>query len=455
MMSDPLETKAQLIRYFESGAKPRDKWRIGTEYEKIAVSARDGRALPFSGPAGVEELLRRLVDRHGYEPEDEHGRIIALKGERAPITIEPGGQIELSGEQCETIHCAHSEFTRHIEQIVEIGHELNAVILGLGMQPISRLDEIELLPKDRYRIMFPYMARKGGLGQRMMKQTAGVQANLDYSDEADAMRKLRVSMGVVPLVYAMFANSPLCDGGLNGYQSYRGHIWNDTDPDRCGTLEFVFRDDAAFEDYAEYALDVPMYFIERNHQYVNLTAQPGITFRQFMERGFGRERATVEDWSNHLTTLFTDVRLKKYIEMRTADSQPPALMLALPALCKGILYDDDCLAAAWDLVKRWSFSERLSLTDAAHKTGLDARAGRIRLRDLSLELLNIAMAGLARQRGLNERGEDESVYLLRMLDQVRMGHSQASLTIERWKGRWNYDVHRLIEGCSYEAEAAL
>jgi glutamate--cysteine ligase len=454
-MSEPLERKEQLIRHFESGAKPREQWRIGTEYEKVAVSVRDGRALPFSGPAGVEEILRRLIDRYGYEANGEHGRIIALNGERAPITVEPGGQIELSGEQCETIHCANSEFTRHIEQLIEIGHELDATILGLGMQPISRIDEIELLPKDRYHIMYPYMARKGRLGQRMMKQTAGVQANLDYSDEADAMRKLRVSMGIVPLLYAMFANSPLTDGTLNGYHSFRGHIWQDTDPDRCGTLELVFRDDAGFEDYVDYALNVPMYFLERDHKYFNLTVPNGITFREFMANGYGKERATIEDWSNHLTTIFTEVRLKKYIEIRTADSQPPSLMLALPAVCKGILYDDDCMGGAWDLVKRWSFGERLALTDAAQKIGLEARAGRIKLQEIALELINVAMIGLTRQHCLNGHNEDETIYLLRMLDQVRMGQSQASLTIDRWKGRWNYDVHRLVEGCSYEAEATL
>jgi glutamate--cysteine ligase len=454
-MNEPLEGKEDLIRYFQSGAKPRAEWRVGTEYEKVAVSAADGRALRFSGPHGVEEILRRLVDRYGYEAADEHGRLIALTGERAPITIEPGGQIELSGEQCETIHCAHQEFTTHIEQLIEIGHQLGATILGLGMQPISRIDEIELLPKDRYRIMYPYMASKGRLGQRMMKQTAGVQANLDYCDEADAMRKLRVSMGIVPLIYAMFANSPLSDGRLNRYHSYRGHIWQDTDGDRTGVLEFVFRDDAGFDDYVEYALDVPMYFLGRDHRYLNMTTPPGLTFRQFMEHGYDKERATIEDWAAHLTTIFTEVRLKKYIEVRTADSQPPILMLSLPALCKGLLYDNDCLGGAWDLVKRWNYEERIELADAAQKIGLEARAGRIKLQEIALELVNIAMVGLARQRNLNERGHDETIYLIHMLDQVRMGHSQASLTIERWKGRWNYDVQRLIEGCSYEAEATL
>ncbi len=235
-MSQAVQTKEDLIRYFHEGAKPRTQWRVGTEYEKIAVLAEDGRALPFSGPRSVEEMLRRLVDHYDYEPVEEDGRILALNGERARITIEPGGQIELSGEQCETIHCAHREFTRHIDELMDVGREIDATLLGLGMQPISRIDEIELLPKARYRIMYPYMARKGRLGQRMMKQTAGVQANLDYSSEADAMRKMRVAMGITPLIYAMFANSPLCDGRLNGYQSFRGHIWTDTDPDRCGTL---------------------------------------------------------------------------------------------------------------------------------------------------------------------------------------------------------------------------
>jgi glutamate--cysteine ligase len=299
------------------------------------------------------------------------------------------------------------------------------------------------------------MARKGKLGQRMMKQTAGVQANLDYSDEADAMRKLRVSMGIVPLLYAIFANSPLCDGGLNGYHSFRGHIWTDTDNERSGVPEFVFRPDCSFEDYAEFALDVPMYFLIRNHEYIDLTQPPGLTFRQYLERGYGRERATVDDWTNHLTTIFTEVRLKRYVEIRTADSQPPQTMLALPALLKGILYDDDCIAGAWDLVKRWSYRERFEITDAAHKLGLDARAGKIKLQELGYELMQIAASGLERQRALNKSGQDESIYLLRLMDLVRSGHCQASLVISRWKGEWNYDVGRLVKGCAYGAEPIL
>ena len=454
-MSELLEKKDDLIRYFEDGGKPRAQWRVGTEYEKVVVRNSDGTAIPYSGAGGVEDLLRRMATDYGFEPEDEHGHILALKGERAAITLEPGGQIELSGEQCESIHCAYDEFATHVQQLIEVTGQIGASVLGLGMQPISRIDQIELLPKARYHIMYPYMARVGTLGQRMMKQTAGVQANLDYSDERDAMRKLRVSMGIVPLLYAIFANSPLSDGGLNGYHSFRGHIWTDTDNQRSGIPEFVFRADCSFEDYAEYALDVPMYFLIRNHEYIDLTQPPGLTFRQYLERGHGRERATVEDWTNHLTTIFTEVRLKKYVEIRTADSQPPQFMLALPALLKGMLYDDDCLAGAWDLVKGWSYRERREIADGAHKHGLDARAGKIKLQELGYELMQIAARGLERQRALNKNGQDESIYLLRLMDLVRSGHSQASFVISRWKGEWNYDIDRLVKGCAYGAEPIL
>ncbi len=454
-MSELLEKKDDLIRYFQDGGKPRAQWRVGTEYEKVVVRIADGTAIPYSGPGGVEDLLRRLVADYDFEPEDEHGHILALKGARAAITLEPGGQIELSGEQCDDIHCAHAEFANHVQQLIDVTSQVGAAVLGLGMQPVSRIDQIELLPKARYHIMYPYMARKGTLGQRMMKQTAGVQANLDYSDEADAMRKLRVSMGIVPLLYAIFANSPLSDGGLNGYHSFRGHIWTDTDNERSGVPEFVFRDDCSFEDYAEYALDVPMYFLIRNHEYIDLTQPPGLTFRQYLEHGHGHERATIEDWTNHLTTIFTEVRLKKYVEIRTADSQPPQFMLALPALLKGMLYNDDCLAGAWDLVKGWSYRERLEIADAAHKNGLDARAGKFKLQELGYELMQIAAKGLERQPALNKLGQDESIYLLRLMDLVRSGHSQASLVISRWKGEWNYEVSRLVKACAYEAESIL
>jgi glutamate--cysteine ligase len=454
-MSDEIRSKEELLEYFQSGSKPRAQWRIGTEYEKVAVDARSGRAIPFSGPRGVEAILRELAERYGYEPEDEEGRIIALKGPASSITLEPGGQIELSGEQCADIHCAQREFSRHVEELLEVTRSLNVAILGLGMQPVSKLNEIELLPKARYHIMFPYMARKGRLGQRMMKQTAGVQANLDYGDEADAMGKLRLSFALTPLLYAIFGNSPLSDGDLNGYLTFRTHIWTDTDPDRCGIPPFIFKEGAGFEDYTEYALDVPMYFLIRDHHYIDLTRPPGLTFRQYMARGFERHRATLEDWGNHLTTIFTEVRLKKYIEIRSADSQPPGLMLALPALCKGILYEPDCIQGAWDLVKRWSYGERLKLGGQASKMGLEAPVGRLKLKDLAVELIQIAMSGLARQHALNEQGEDESIYLARLFDQVRDGYNNANTVVARWKGHWNYDRSRMVAALAYSEDEGI
>ena len=454
-MSEEIRSKEELLEYFRSGSKPREQWRIGTEYEKVAVDARSGRALPFSGPRGIEAILRGLAERYGYEPEDEEGRIIALKAPASSITLEPGGQIELSGEQCNDIHCAQREFSRHVAELLEVTRDMDVAILGLGMQPASKLKEIELLPKARYRIMYPYMARKGRLGQRMMKQTAGVQANLDYGDETDAMRKLRVSLALTPLIYAIFGNSPLTDGDLNGYLTYRAHIWTDTDPDRCGFPPFVFNESAGFEDYVEYALDIPMYFLIRDHHYIDLTRPPGLTFRQYMAHGHQNQRATLEDWGNHLTTIFTEVRLKKYVEIRSADSQPPAMMLALSALYKGILYEPDCMLGAWDLVKRWSYNERLKLADLTSKIGLEAPAGKFKIRDLAVELVQIAMAGLARQRALNERGEDETIYLLRLFDQVRSGYNHANLVVARWKGPWNYEMRRLVAGTSYEAEEMI
>jgi glutamate--cysteine ligase len=454
-MSDEIRSKEELLEYFRSGSKPRERWHIGTEYEKVMVNARDGRAVPFSGAGGVEVILQRLADRFGYEPVDEEGRVLALKAPASSITLEPGGQLELSGEQCANVHCAHREYKRHVEELLEVTADLGVAVLGLGMQPASPVDQIELLPKARYRIMYPYMARRGRLGQRMMKQTAGVQANLDYSDEADAMQKLRVSFGITPLLYGLFGNSPLSDGDLNGYLTFRAHIWTDTDPDRCGIPRFIFNDNAGFEDYTEFALDVPMYFLIRDHHYIDLTRPPGLTFRQFMQRGYGREQATIEDWGNHLTTIFTEVRLKKYIEIRSADSQPPWLMLALTALCKGILYEPDSMLAAWDLVKRWSYEERVKLADLATKAGLEAPVGRVKLRDLATELVQIAMSGLSRQHALNERGDDETIYLARLLDQARSGYNHGSLVVARWKGPWNYDLRRLVQGVAYDPESII
>ncbi len=443
-----IEHYEQLIEFFASACKPRQSWRIGTEYEKVAVWAASGNAVPFTG--GIEEVLRRLAERYPWEPIVEDGRIVALQNAQASITLEPGGQLELSGQQCDTVHCARNEFVEHVEQIVSVGVELGITFLGLGMQPMSPLDEIEWVPKRRYGIMAPYMTRVGTLGQRMMKQTATVQVNIDYESERDAMAKLRTGMGIASLLTAMFANSPLSDGRLNGYLSFRGHIWTDTDNARSGLLPFVFRESCSFSDYTEYALDVPMYFIVRDGRWTDMTAS---TFRRFWEEGCQGERATLADWNAHLTTLFPEFRLKGYIEARSIDSQAPELMLAVPALITGIFYEADCLAAAWDLVKRWSWEERVALYHAVHRQALRARIRGIEVKELARELVDIAETGLQRRGQHDARGQNEADYLGRLRELVHQGRCPADVLIEKWDGAWDRQVSRLVDATAYRIPA--
>jgi glutamate--cysteine ligase len=442
-----IEKEEELEAYFHDAGKPRDRWRVGTEYEKVGIDKGSARAIPYSGRRGVEFILRELIERFGWEPEEQDGHIIALSRGNAQITLEPGGQIELSGEPCDSIHCTYAEFTQHIRELLEVAEPLDIVFLGLGMQPVSRLEEIEWVPKKRYRIMAPYMLKVGTLGQRMMKQTATVQANIDFSDEKDAMAKFRTGMGLTPLIIGMFANSPISEGQLNGYRSFREHIWTDTDKARCGLLRFAFSPDVSFRHYVEYALDVPMYFIIRDHDYIDMTA---VTFRQFLKNGYNGERATVEDWNDHLTTLFPETRIKRYIEVRSADSQPPELMPALSAVIKGAFYDSDCLQAAWDLVKGWSWDERMQVYLDSHRDALGARIRRYSLLDLAKELFQIAWEGLTRQKVLNEKGEDETIYLNTLKTLLFQGKCPADVLIEKWEGELQHDIKKLIAYTAYK-----
>jgi glutamate--cysteine ligase len=315
------------------------------------------------------------------------------------------------------------------------------------MQPVSRVEQIEWVPKKRYRIMWPYMPKVGKLGQRMMKQTATVQANIDFLDEKDAMAKFRAGMGLAPVLIAMFANSPISDGQLNGYRSFREHIWTDTDRSRQGLLKFAFDADAGFAHYVEYALDVPMYFIIRHHEYFDMT---GVTFRQFLQYGHNGERATIEDWADHLTTLFPETRIKRYIEVRSVDSQPPELMPALSALIKGAFYDNDCLQAAWDLVKGWSWDERMQVYLDSHEHALAARIRRYSLLDVAKELLEIAWEGLRRQNVVNDLGEDETVYLKPLKALVDQGKCPADILVDKWEGELRQDIKKLIAYSAYK-----
>jgi glutamate--cysteine ligase len=442
-----IEKNYELEAYFQNAGKTREQWRVGTEYEKVGIDRFTGKAIPYFGARGVDRILRELIDRYGWQPEEQDGNIIALTRDKAQITLEPGAQIELSGEPCESIHCTYGEFSQHIRELIEVAEPLDIVFLGLGMQPVSRVEEIEWVPKKRYRIMGPYMLKVGTLGQRMMKQTATVQANIDFLDEKDAMAKFRTGMGLAPVLIAMFANSPICEGQQNGYRSFREHIWTDTDRSRSGLLKFAFAPDASFAHYVEYALDVPMYFIIRHHDYIDMT---GLTFRQFLERGHNGEPATLQDWADHLTTLFPETRIKRYIEIRSVDSQPPELMPALSALIKGIFYDPDCLLAAWDLVKGWSWDERMETYLDSHKNALAARVRRYTLLDLAKELFQIGWEGLRRQKSLNRNGDDETIYLTPLKTLLFQGKCPADILVEKWEGELRQDIKNLIAYSAYK-----
>ena len=442
-----IERKEELEAFFQDSGKTPERWRVGTEYEKVGIDRRTGKAIPYFGPRGVDRILRELIDRFGWEPDEQDGHIIALKRNKHEVHLEPGGQIELSGEPCENIHCTYAEFNQHIRELLEVAEPLGIVFLGLGIQPVSRLEEIEWVPKKRYRIMAPYMLKVGTMGQRMMKQTATVQANIDYLDEKDAMAKFRTGMGLAPILIAMFANSPISDGALNGYRSFREHIWTDTDNNRSGLLKFAFAPDVSFVHYVEYALDVPMYFIIRNKDYIDMTH---MTFRQYLARGHNGERATIEDWSDHLTTLFPETRIKRYVEVRSVDSQPPDLMPALSALIKGVFYDNDCLQAGWDLVKGWTWDERMQIYLDSHRDALAARVRRYALLELARELLQIAWEGLRRQRALNVQGDDETIYLKPLKSLLDDGKCPADILIEKWQGELARDVQKLIAYSAYK-----
>jgi glutamate--cysteine ligase len=443
----PITGVDELEATFHHGAKPRDAWRIGVEYEKPVVYAETREAVPYEGARGIGALLDGLREHFPqWQPVREGPSVIALEDGRASITLEPGGQLEMSGQQCDSLHCANEELQRHVREILTVGDALGIRFLGLGIVPKTPLEKIGWMPKQRYRIMREIMGRTGNLGRRMMAQTATVQCNFDYSDESDAARKVKVSLALGPLLVAVSANSPVVDGRPTGFQSYRAHIWTDTDPDRCGTLPFAFRTQSLFRAYTEYALDVPMYFIWRRGGYKEVG---GITFRRFLERGCDGERATIGDWTLHLTTLFPEVRLKTYIEVRSADSQSVDLMLGTPALMKGIFYDDDSLDAAWDVVKAWNPSSLPSIQEDAARVGMAAKVGRIAIADFAREIVAIARAGLVRQARTDPDGRDETVYLERLAENVEAGRNPASGLIEKWEGVFGRSVDALIDAVAY------
>jgi glutamate--cysteine ligase len=444
----PIESRAQLVEYLASGVRERDDWRIGTEHEKFGFRTDDLQAPTFDGERGIEALLRGLT-RFGWEPVDEHGRTIALVREGASVSLEPAGQLELSGAPLRTLHETCMEASSHLREVREIAQPMGLGFLGMGFQPKWRRDEMPWMPKGRYKIMREYMPKVGSLGLDMMTRTCTVQVNLDVASEADMVKKFRVALALQPIATALFADSPFTEGQPNGQLSYRSHIWSDTDAGRTGMLDFVFEDGFGYERYTDYLLDVPMYFVYRDGTYIDASGQ---SFRDYLDGrlpAYPGHRPTLVDWADHSTTAFPEVRLKKYLEMRGADSGPWNRICALPAFWVGLLYDDAALDAAWDLVKDFTRDERHALRDGVpkHAMGLPFRSGSVR--DLAREALKISTHGLQRRAHLNSRGADERVHIEPLLEIVETGKTPAEVKLELFHGPWGGRIDPVFREFAY------
>ncbi|MES2443127.1 MAG: glutamate--cysteine ligase [Pseudomonadota bacterium] len=440
-----IESRDQLIAYFARGEKPKERWRIGTEHEKFVYWKDSHRAPSYEEPGGIHALLIGLT-RYGWTPIYEGENVIALSGPDGAISLEPAGQFELSGAPLENLHQTCAETGRHLEQVKAVGDRLGIGFLGLGMWPDKARSELPIMPKGRYRIMLDHMPRVGSMGLDMMLRTCTIQVNLDYESEADMAKKFRVGLALQPLATALFANSPFTEGKPNGMLSYRSHIWSDTDPARTGMLPFVFEDGFGYERYADYALDVPMYFVYRDGKYIDAAGQ---SFRDFLKGelpAYPGQLPTIDDWADHLSTAFPEVRLKQFLEMRGADGGRWGRICALPALWVGLLYDSQALDAAWDLVKDWDIAGRQALRDAVPRLALDAPLpGGGKLRDIAGEVLDIAGAGLTARARLNSTGDNESGFLDPLREVVRTGKVPAQTLLDRFNGDWEGDIARVYE----------
>ncbi|MEZ5734871.1 MAG: glutamate--cysteine ligase [Novosphingobium sp.] len=444
--ADPvIEEAGQLAAPMAAGEKPCAQWRIGTEHEKLVYCVHDHHAPSYEEPGGIRNLLMALTE-FGWEPVEEGGKVIAMKGEDGTVSLEPAGQLELSGAPLENLHQTCSETGRHLQQVKAIGERTGKGFLGLGMWPDKTREDLPVMPKGRYGIMLNYMPKVGSLGLDMMLRTCTIQVNLDYSSEADMVQKFRVGLALQPLATALFANSPFTEGKPNGFLSYRSHIWSDTDPDRTGMLPFVFEDGFGYERYVDYMLDVPMYFVFRDGKYIDAAGQ---SFRDFMKGklpALPGERPLMSDWNDHLSTAFPEVRLKSFLEMRGADGGPWNRICALPALWVGLLYDQSALDAAWDLVRDWDIEEREALRNAVPKLALDAPLpGGGKLRDIAGEVLDIARSGLNARARLTKAGDNETGYLEPLDEIVRSGKVPAQRLLDKFHGEWGGDIARVYE----------
>lgn len=445
----PVEGRDSLVAYVESGCAPADDWRIGTEHEKFAYRLDDFSTLSYDQPGGIRDILKGM-ERFGWVPVREGENVIAMsRGDGSSISLEPGGQLELSGAPLHTLHETCVEVTTHRQQIKAVAEENGVGLIGLGFHPTARREDVHWMPKGRYRIMREYMPKVGTLGLDMMLRTCTVQVNLDFGSEADMVKKMRVATALQPVATALWANSPFTEGKPNGYLSYRAHIWTDTDNQRSGMPQFVFEDGFSFERWVDYILDVPMYFVYRDGQYIDASGQ---SFRDFME---GRlpalpgETPTMGDWADHLSTAFPDVRMKRYIEMRGADGGPWGRLCGLPAFWVGLLYDGTAMDAAWDLVKGWTEADRSGLAADVPRLGLKAEVAGRSVRDVALDVLEIARAGLSRRARLNAAGDNETGFLAPLQEIAETGRTPADDLLEAYHSRWGGDVTQVFSEYGY------
>ncbi len=437
-----------LTAVLAGGCKPKDQWRIGAEHEKFGFVKADLRRPSYDEPSGIRAMLTGL-QRFGWTPVEEGGHLIALERGGASVSLEPGGQFELSGAPLEDMHQICDETGRHLMEVKMVADEIGLGFLGLGFDPLWARADIPIMPKGRYDIMRAYMPKVGSLGLDMMLRTCTIQANLDYASEADMALKFRASLALQPIATALFANSPFTEGKPNGFLSARANVWTDTDPDRTGMLDFVFQDGFGFETYAQYALDTPMYFVKRDGRYIDASGQ---SFRDFME---GRlpalpgELPTLKDWGDHLTTLFPEVRLKTYLEMRGADGGPWSRICALPALWAGILYEDASLNAAWDLCKHWDVEDHERLRRDVTRLGLKAEVAGRSVRDVAVDMVAIARDGLKSRNRLSGGLVDERGHLAELEEIADSGVTPAERLLELYHGRWEGDPARIYAEFAY------
>ncbi|HEY4141407.1 MAG TPA: glutamate--cysteine ligase [Pseudolabrys sp.] len=447
----PIESRDELVAWFEAGNKPKDQFRVGTEHEKFPFTVDGHRPVPYAGPRGIRALLEGMHDLLGWEPIMEGDNIIGMfdvTGGGA-ISLEPGGQFELSGAPLVNVHQTASELMAHLAQVREVAKPLGIGFLGLGMTPNWTRAEIPMMPKGRYKIMTAYMPKVGTLGLDMMYRTCTVQANLDFSSEADMVKKLRVSLALQPIATALFANSPFTEGKPNGFLSFRSHIWTDTDNARAGMLPFAFEGGMGFERYVDYALDVPMYFIKRGDKYIDVS---GKSFRDFFAGKLDAlpgERPTISDWANHLSTIFPEVRLKRYLEMRGADCGPWRRLPSFSAYWVGLLYDDDVLNACWDMVKDWTAEQRQKLRDDVPVQGFRAEIRNRNVLTLAQETLRLAARGLQRRKQLDRNGRDETRYLRPLEESIARGITPAEELLEKYSNEWDNSVGPMFDEYAY------